>query len=143
MKAYQAACKSAKATALDWNNEAWLTLFLPAELKPAGDAANTANRLTQGRNSAYVHTLAAIQAETGQLKEARQSLVRYLGFFDASTPINASAQYLMGRIAEGLGMPEIAEKFYSALSKPKVDSGDDAYDLAQIRLKIMLSATAR
>jgi len=143
VKTYQAACKSAKATAFDWNNEAWLTLFLPADVKPDGDAANKANQLTQGRNSAYVHTLAAIQAETGQLKEARQSLVRYLGFFDVSTPINGSAQYLMGRIAEGLGMRETAEKFYSALTPPKINMGDDAYDLAQIRLKIMPSATAR
>ncbi len=135
--AYQAACKSVKATAVDWNNEAWLTLFLPGELKPDVDAANTANRLTQGRNSADVHTLGSIQADTGQLKDARQSLVRYLSFFDATTGINESAQYLMGRIAEGIGLRETAEKFYSAIAKPKVDGGDAAYDIAQIRLKVM------
>jgi len=104
------------------------------------EAASTADRLTQGRNSSQVHTLGSVQAETGHFKEARQALVRYLGFFDPSSGINDSAKYLMGRIAEGIGLNETAEKLYSALAKPKIETGDAAYDLAQIRLKIMHQA---
>jgi tetratricopeptide (TPR) repeat protein len=133
----QLACKSSKATAVDWNDEAWLTLFLPGELQPDMDAANTANRLTQGRNTSDVHTLASVQAEAGQLKEARQSLVRYLSFYDAWAAINEPARYLIGRIAEGVGLRETAEQFYSTVAKPRIESGDDVYDLAQIRLKVI------
>jgi tetratricopeptide (TPR) repeat protein len=141
VEAYRAAAKSAKATSVDWNDAAWLTLFAPGVLPPDLEGANTANRMTQGRNSADIHTLGAIQAELGQLKEARQSLVRYLSFFDAGTSgINVSAQCLMGRIAEGLGLKETAERTYSAIPKPKTDVGDSAYDLAQIRLKVMSQA---
>jgi tetratricopeptide (TPR) repeat protein len=137
VEAYRAACKSAKATSVDWNNEAWLTLFAPGVLTPDFDASITANQMTRGLNTADVHTLGALQAETGQFKEARQELLRYLGFFDASAGINDSAQYLMGRIAEGIGLTDTAEKFYSAMDKPKIDTGDAAYDLAQVRLRVM------
>jgi len=50
VQAYQLACKSSKATAFDWNNEAWDALFIP-ESKPDLEAANTANRLTRSGNS--------------------------------------------------------------------------------------------
>jgi hypothetical protein len=63
-----------------------------------------------------------------------------LSFFDVSTGINDSARYLMGRIAEGIGLRECAIQLYSAVVKPKIDTGDAAYDLAQIRLRIMLQA---
>jgi tetratricopeptide (TPR) repeat protein len=140
-QAYQAASKSSKAAPVDWNDEAWLTLLAPGVLTPDLEAANTANRMTQGRSASVIHTLGSVQAEIGQFKEARQSLVRYLGFFDAGTTgINASAHYLMGRIAEGISLRETAAQIYSAIPKPKTEIGDDAYDLAQIRLKVMSQA---
>jgi hypothetical protein len=46
----------------------------------------------------------------------------------------------MGRIAEGIGLNETAEQIYRAITKPKIETGDDVYDLAQIRLKIMRQA---
>jgi hypothetical protein len=51
--------------------------------------------------------------------------------------MNDSARYLTGRIAEGLGLREAAEETYSAIAHPKIESGDAAYDLAQIRLRAM------
>ena len=51
---------------------------------------------------AEIHTMSAILAETGQLKEARQMLIRYMALFNASEGINVSARYVLGRIAEQL-----------------------------------------
>jgi len=140
VQAYQVVCSSAKATAGTWNSKAWLTLFAPGAVTPDVEAANTANRLTQGRSSYVWGTLGSVLAETGQLKEARQALVGYLGLFDPSTGIDGAARYVIGRIAEGLGLRETAEESYSAIARPKLDGGDDVYDLAQVRLKIMQQA---
>jgi len=46
----------------------------------------------------------------------------------------------MGRIAEGIGLNQTAEQIYTAIAKPKMETGDDVYDLAQIRLKVMRQA---
>jgi len=40
----------------------------------------------------------------------------------------------MALIAEGIGLRESAEQLYSAVVKPKIDTGDAAYDLGQLRL---------
>jgi tetratricopeptide (TPR) repeat protein len=136
-RAYQAACESPKATAVDWNNRAWLTLFEPGTLKPDEDSANVGLRLTQGRGAPEIHTMSAILAETGQLKEARQMLIRYMALFYASEGINVSARYVLGRLAEQLGLADAATAIYTGIPRPKIDIGDDAYDLAQIRLKVM------
>ncbi len=71
------------------------------------------------------------------MKEARQSLVRYMNFFDASNGLIDSSRYLMGRIAEGLGLRETAEQFYSAVAQAKIESGFTSHDLSQIRIKVM------
>lgn len=136
-RAYQAACESSKATAVDWNNRAWLTLFEPGTLKPDVDSANVGLRLTQGRGAPEIHTMSAILAETGQLKEARQMLIRYMALFNASEGINVSARYVLGRISEQLGLADAATAIYTGIPSPKTNIGDDAYDLAQIRLKVM------
>jgi hypothetical protein len=90
--------------------------------------------MTQERTLSHLHTMGAIQAELGHVKEAREMLVRYL---NNSETINASANYLVGRIAEEIGLFDIAVDIYSKIPKPKVLSGDDAYDIAQLRLKIV------
>jgi len=93
--------------------------------------------LTQNRNVNDIHTLGAVLAETGQLKEARQMLVRYLASVDPSAGMTDAARYLVGRIAEGIGLRDTAQETYSAIARPKVEAGDSVYDLAQIRLKVM------
>ena len=139
-KAFKRVTDTRKAVASDYNNEAWLTLFSPGVRLPDLEAANTANRLTQNRAAGDLHTLSAVQAERGELRDARQNLVRYLTLAGPPPNINDAARYLMGRIAEGLGLRETATETYDAIAKPKVDTGDDVYALAQVRLKALRSS---
>jgi hypothetical protein len=44
---------------------------------------------------------------------------------------------LIGRIAEGGGLNEIAEQNSTAISKPEIETGDAANDPAQIPLNVM------
>ena len=127
-----------KATAIEWNNAAWLSPFAPGRITPDLQTAEATVRMTQERVPAYNHTLAALQAETGKLKEARSGLLRFLGSGDA---INDSAWYLQGRIAEALGFVDTAAEIYSKILPPSRPSPDDAYQLAQIRLGVLRSAT--
>ncbi len=132
--AYRTLSNGNKAMPIDWNNLAWLSLFVPGKIAPDIKSAETSVRLTQERNLPSIHTLSAIQAEIGKLKEARAGLLRYLGTSDA---INDSAWYVEGRIAESLGLKEAAIEIYSKISRPPRPIGDAAYDLAQVRLGVM------
>lgn len=127
-------CSAKKCVANDWNTLAWLTLFAPGKVVPDAKGAETAVRMTQDRNVAYVHTLASIQAENGQFKDARAGLLRYQG---TNLTISDSAWYLQARIAEGLGLNNTAKAIYSKIAKPQHPTGDGAYDLSQIRLKLL------
>jgi tetratricopeptide (TPR) repeat protein len=134
MEAYRTLSNANKAMPIDWNNLAWLSLFVPGKIAPDVKSAETSVRLTQERNLPSIHTLSAIQAEIGKLKEARAGLLRYLGTSDA---INDSAWYVEGRIAESLGLKEAAMEIYSKIARPPRPIGDAAYDLAQVRLGVM------
>jgi tetratricopeptide (TPR) repeat protein len=138
IEAYRALCSSNKGTPTDWNNLAWISIFVPGKIAPDLKSAETAVRLTQERTIGFIHTLSSIQVEMGKLKEARAGLVRYLGTGDT---INDSAWYLEGRIAEDLGLKETAAAIYSTIAKPSRPGGDSAYDLAQIRMKVMQAAS--
>jgi tetratricopeptide (TPR) repeat protein len=138
IQAYRTLTSANKATATDWNNAAWLTLFAPGKLVPDTKSAETAVRMSQERTIAFIHTLSAIQAETGKLKEARAGLLRYIGTSDT---ISDSVWYLEGRIAEGLGMKEAAVEIYSKITKPERLTGDGAYELAQIRSGVTRAAS--
>ena len=130
---YRELCASNKAGAADWNNLGWLTLFVPGQ-PPETKAVETALRMTQERTLAYLHTMGSIEAELGHVKEARDLLLRYV---NSSETVNDSASYLVGRIAEELGLLDLATDIYSKIPKPKVPTGDAAYDIAQLRLKIV------
>jgi hypothetical protein len=101
---------------------------------PDTNAAETSVRLTQERNLGSVHTLAAVQAETEKLKEARAGLLRYLGSADAP---NDQVWYLEGRIAEALGLKDVAAGLYNRIPKAQHPVGDGAYDIEQVRLKVL------
>jgi tetratricopeptide (TPR) repeat protein len=130
-------CDTPKATADDWNRRAWLSLFARGVIEPDLEAAKTADRLTRQANAPAVHTLGSVEAEVGQLKEAHQMLVRYVSLVGS---VNSSAQYLMGRIAEGLGLADAAAELYRRIPAPEHDFGETVYGLAQVRLDAMVAA---
>jgi tetratricopeptide (TPR) repeat protein len=131
--AMQELCNVNKCAGTDWNNLAWFTLFSPGDLKPDLTAAETAMRQSSQPSASWHHTLGSVQAELGKLKEARAELLLYLG----RGAINDSAWYLEGRIAEGLGMTDIATGIYANIKRPERLTGDGAYELAQVRLRAL------
>ena len=71
------------------------------------------------------------RAQSGS-KEARDGLLRYANGNFAG--IDDSSWYLEGRIAEGIGLADVAAEFYAKIAKPVRLSGTGAYELAQVRL---------
>ena len=128
---YRTIAETKNLTAGDWNNMAWATLFLPGEIEPNLEWAQRAIQLSQGRDLPAVQTLASVQAEVGKLKEARESILRYIGQRD---PIDQGTWYVMGRIAEQLGFANTATAMYAKIKAPDVMNGVTLYDLAKVRI---------
>jgi len=128
---YQHLSEARNITAGDWNNMAWATLFAPGEAEPNMEWAQKAVQLTQGRNRAAIQTLASVQAEAGKLKEARETILRYIGERD---PVDPGTLYVTGRIAEQLGLADATMAMYSKIDKPDRTNGVALYDLAKIRI---------
>jgi hypothetical protein len=98
-----------EVTATDWNSLAWASLFLPEPAAPALEAANTANRLTQNRNSAPRQTLGCVKAATGDTSGARKALFQYL---DSAGAMNDGGHLLLGMIQEQLSLTDAARVSY-------------------------------
>jgi tetratricopeptide (TPR) repeat protein len=120
-------------TASDWNNMAWVTLFASGVEKPNLEWAQKAVQLSQGRSLPAIQTLASAQAEVGLLKEARESILRYIGERD---PVDPGTLYVMGRIAEHLGLQDEATAMYSKIPRPDRTNGVTIYDLIQLRTTV-------
>ena len=117
------------------NSAAWLGLFAsplpPESLTDAERAVKLAPR-----NSAALHTLAAIQAAMGRIEDAQRSLTKAVAAHPDET-MASSDWYVVGQIAEHCGLLDDARQAYARVS-PKEDGGDEltsTYRLAQMRLK--------
>jgi tetratricopeptide (TPR) repeat protein len=117
--------------ASDWNDMAWGMLFASGAAEPNLEWAQKAVQLSQGRSLPMLQTLASVQAELGKLKEARESILRYIGDRE---PIDPGTFYVMGRIAEQLGFADEAIGIYSRIPKPERTNGVGLHDLAKIRI---------
>jgi tetratricopeptide (TPR) repeat protein len=124
--------KAGKATEHIYNNLAWMQLFLR---EPTEDTLNFARRAAEGKHtsSAYWHTLATIQASRGALLDARNSLFKSMNLRLSDGP-NEDDHYVLGRIADGLGLMETAYTHYAKASKTPSDSLTDTSKLAERRL---------
>jgi len=89
-------------------------------------------------NPAILHTLACLYAETGQVKEARDLLLRAMDNLNLDQPTD-DYWYAFGRIAEQYGERDIAIANYRKLEKPKeaLAVPTSSYRLAQTRLKVL------
>jgi tetratricopeptide (TPR) repeat protein len=119
----------------DYNTYAWLALFTSKDVEKAVEEARHASE-NGTTNSAALHTLAALYAETGKTIEARDMLMKRLDIVGREEP-NSDDWYVLGRIAENYGITDAARTAYRKVDKPKVDIGGSSYQLAQRRLAVL------
>lgn len=125
-----------EASAAEYNQVAWIELFNPdISTKQALEYARRAVNLTGGKDSAILHTLAALYAEVGRCEEARTILLQVMALSNEEEPAPAD-WYVLGRIAEQYGVYDAAVKAYNRVDKPEnpVFINQSSYILAQRRL---------
>lgn len=126
------AAKLTKAPQLH-NAVAWASLFLPELPEDAEEHAGLGAEAKKEAANA-LHTHAAILAEQGKIIEARDKL---LESFAARRPprMIPADYYVQGRIAEHLGLPDVARFYYEKVLVEKDDLGTSVVVLARRALK--------
>jgi hypothetical protein len=131
-------CSKSNAFVTDWNDLAWVSLFVPQEGPGAQAAAEKAAQMSKSGNSAVLHTLAIAQASNGHLKDAIATAYK----ISVLSGDPGEMETIFGRIAEELGLSDVARGYYSAVQK---DSGSalSNYAYAQMRLSALKPAPAQ
>jgi hypothetical protein len=122
-----------KATSEIYDNNAWSGLFVgvtEADL----DHALRAVQMRNGHEASSLHTLGCVYADLGRFGEARKTLVALLEQRNRGKAESID-YYIIGRIAEGLGLKDAARTAYKKLEKPVKKSPSSTYHLAQRRLE--------
>ncbi len=113
-----------RAEALDFNNLAWSHVVRGAVTDRTLELIRTANQ-GNDKNAASLHTLATILAELGRTSEAKAALLQEVDLRDSDV-IGTNEWYVLGRIAEHLGVPEAAKScFDRAVSQSASKDGED------------------
>lgn len=116
-----------------YNQQAWRSLYVGVTQKDLEYALKAVN--ADPDDAAYLNTLAAVDIALGHTADARERFVKALELRKDGTPDDGD-WYVLGRIAEQLGLPDEARAAYA-----KVSPGDKALGqrtiarLAQARLK--------
>lgn len=127
--------QSGRATPVDYNNLAWLALVNGGPTPEDVQVAERAALLTQNSEPGTLHTVAAVYAEVGRTKEARELLLRMMDLSGLEEP-NGPAWFVFGRIAEQFGILDSAAAAYRKVVPPKGrQSPTSTYALAQRRLQ--------
>jgi tetratricopeptide (TPR) repeat protein len=129
------------ATASEYNSLAWLLLvrgLVGEEAAQSERAPEHAMRAVQESNAqdySILHTLASLYAELGRNDEAHDTLVQALDV-KYSGAVASHDCYVLGRIAENIGLVDAARKSYAKVRKPERESdlATSTYALAQGRL---------
>lgn len=114
------------ATPQDMANVAWHALFAETDLAPAIALAESALALKE--MAPAVHTLAALYLEHGDLDKAYQQLAKTRQL-DTNGSRDQENWYLVGRLAERLGLPYSAKRAYGRLRRPEHLKSCDTYAL--------------
>jgi tetratricopeptide (TPR) repeat protein len=122
-----------------YNNMAWGSLFFGGPKAADVDLALQTVQASNFTQPNAVHTLALIYAEGGKTREAQQMLNKLIELRPGQqlTPIDYA---VVGRIAEQLGLLEVAEEAYSQV--PKQLDAMTTYRYVQGRLELMRKAKA-
>ncbi len=110
---------SGEATANTYNELAWAALFRPPLKDRDVEYAQRSVAMSRSQVEAYLHTLATLYAETGKVVEARQTLLEAVDLRTTGDPAPAD-WYVLGRIAEGYGLPDAARRAYQKALSTKV-----------------------
>jgi tetratricopeptide (TPR) repeat protein len=124
-----------KGGAWAYNQQAWRSLYLGVTDKDLEYALKAVN--AEPGEATYLNTLAAVDIALGHTADARERFVKSIELRKDESP-NDGDWYVLGRIAEQLGLPDEAKAAYA-----KVSPGDKAKGqytiarLAQARLRAM------
>lgn len=130
-------CAKPNASAADWNDFAWTTLFTQQNAGEAKAAAEKAAQATNFSSSAILHTLAIAQASALDLKDALSTGHKFAGLSG-----DLSEMYtIFGKIAEEVALPDTAIQYYSLVPKQE-SAGLSPYMFAQLRLASLQSKSA-
>ena len=122
-----------KGGAWAYNQQAWRSLYLGVTDKDLEYALKAVN--AEPNEATYLNTLAAVDIALGHTADARERFVKSIELRKDESP-NDGDWYVLGRIAEQLGLPDEAKAAYA-----KVSPGDKAKGqytiahLAQARLR--------
>ncbi|HEX6901910.1 MAG TPA: DUF3857 domain-containing protein [Thermoanaerobaculia bacterium] len=141
---FQSLVDAGKASATDYNNMAWMLLGHGRVDDRTVEYAQRAVTLSDYDDSAHLHTLASIYAELGKTGEAYQLLVQSLAAGADDTP-DGDDWYVVGRLAEHYGLPDVARKCYKRVDPPSkpADEALSTHALAVRRLAAMDAEGAR
>jgi tetratricopeptide (TPR) repeat protein len=141
---FQRLVDTGKASAGDYNHMAWMLLIQGRVDDKTVEYAQRAVTLSDYGNPAHLHTLASIYAEMGKTGEAYQLLVQSLAAKADDTP-DGDDWYVVGRLAEHYGLPDVARKCYKRVDPPAKASREalSTHALASRRLAALDSASAR
>jgi tetratricopeptide (TPR) repeat protein len=129
---------SGKAEEGDMNNAAWYALIRGMVTNDAIRLAQQSSQISRNTSPTTLHTLSALFAEIGEISQARDLLLRSLELRANEEP-QSDDWYVLGRIAEQIGITEAALSAYNKVLKPKEDYllADSTYALAQRRLAVL------
>ncbi len=130
---YTGLIAAAGVTSMDKNNYAWWMLGEKRDLKAALELAQAAVR--EGSGPYQLNTLAAIEAELGDVGLARTHLIKALDARQESAP-DSSDWYVIGRIYEQLGLRADAIAAYRRLDATDASFPSSAF-YALERLKVL------
>ncbi|GEM_PF-2375067 len=135
IKLYRRIADRADATSHDFNCAAWASLFLK-ELDER--AFMDAIKATDGETDpAGLYTLAAMLAEIGKTEEAMHQIQESKNL-SGLAKTNMEYFYVPGRVAEQLGMMDVAETYYRlAMTSDNADKPDSSAQLAVRRLQVI------
>jgi Flp pilus assembly protein TadD len=128
---------SPRATSVEYNEYAWMSLLQRPVSDKAVEYARQAYDETQGRESPIAHTLACVYAATGKPREARDLLMK--NRTGTADPLDDSLWFGYGLVAEAYGDTESARDYFAHVSKPKKSRipSTSLYAMAQQRLKAL------
>jgi tetratricopeptide (TPR) repeat protein len=135
---------SGRASAADFNNCGWNGLFVEGPREAALARVRRAVEMSSRRNTAFLHTLAALHADVGQYAEAREIILEAINTRESVEEPQPDDWYVIGRIAEGYGLGEAARAAYARVRQSP--DADATWVLARQRIKALetgLSSVAK
>jgi transglutaminase-like putative cysteine protease/tetratricopeptide (TPR) repeat protein len=129
---------SGKAGAITFNDLAWLALVDGKVDDRAVENAQRAATLGQYKSPGSLHTLASLYAELGKTGEAYKLILQSLDLKPGKSP-ESDDWYVFGRLAEDLGLPDAARRYYARVTPPGPEESEatSTYRLAQRRLGVL------